>query len=304
MAPLTGVNVIPLQNPLPVRAGDLIGVDCPLNAPDPYSDHTSGAPAASWWAYFAPKLPDNATMSPGGPYSGQEELVNADVVGYPSVTGVAPSSGPPAGGTAAAITGTHLADINGVTFGGVAASSVTAVSDTQVNATAPAHAAGTVDVRVVNAAGTSPVVAGDAFTYQAPAPPPAPTPPSNAFTVRNLSVQSNSTIVIALNSPGPGNFSATAIATAAGTAATGRRGHRKTKKPSHIRFGTATVLSTGTGAVQLRITPTATARRLLRQGESLRVATTITFTPVDGTPATQTKTLTVAPKRTKHKHHA
>jgi hypothetical protein len=86
----------------------------------------------------------------------------------PVVTSVGPSSGSTAGGTAVTISGSRLADVTGVTFGGVAASALKVVSDSQVQATAPAHAAGVVDVQAIDVAGTSPSVAGDAFTYQAP----------------------------------------------------------------------------------------------------------------------------------------
>jgi hypothetical protein len=52
-----------------------------------------------------------------------------------------------------------------VFFGGVTASAVQIVSDTQIIATAPAHAAGTVDVTIQSPYGTSVRVATDQFTY-------------------------------------------------------------------------------------------------------------------------------------------
>ena len=88
-------------------------------------------------------------------------------VAAPTVTSVAPASGPAAGGTAVVITGTNLTGATAVSFGGTAATSFTPVNATTVNATAPAHAAGVADVRVTTAGGQSAVVAGDHFTFVA-----------------------------------------------------------------------------------------------------------------------------------------
>lgn len=68
----------------------------------------------------------------------------------PTVTAINPNSGPVAGGTAVAITGTNFAAGATVTFGGTAATGVTVDSSTSISATAPAHTAGSVDVTVTN----------------------------------------------------------------------------------------------------------------------------------------------------------
>ena len=100
----------------------------------------------------------------------------------PTVTSISPTSGPIAGGTVVTITGTNLTGATGVTFGGVAATAVTPLSATSVQATAPAHAAGAVDVKVTTGAGTSAVSAGDTFTFNGDTTPPGPTPEQvNAF---------------------------------------------------------------------------------------------------------------------------
>ncbi len=167
-APSVGTNVITLPSPVPIKSGDIVGVDCPAGAPVPFSNT---APASSTFGFFSsPVLADGGTpRSPTNQISNDEELVNADVVGVPVVTSVTPSSGPLAGGTTVTIAGSRLADVTGVTFGGTAASALAVISDSQVQATAPAHAVGPVDVQATDVAGTSPSVAGDAFTYLAPA---------------------------------------------------------------------------------------------------------------------------------------
>jgi LPXTG-motif cell wall-anchored protein len=85
----------------------------------------------------------------------------------PAVTSVDPGEGPIAGGTAVTVHGSGFTGATSVTFGGTAATEVTVVDDTTLTATAPAHAAGSVDVVV-----TTPDASGtgtDAFTYDAAA---------------------------------------------------------------------------------------------------------------------------------------
>ena len=82
----------------------------------------------------------------------------------PTVNAVEPDSGPAAGGTAVTITGDDLTGVTGVTFGGVAATGVSVVDDNTVEAVAPAHAAGAVDVVATDANGTDTLVGG--YTYE------------------------------------------------------------------------------------------------------------------------------------------
>jgi hypothetical protein len=84
--------------------------------------------------------------------------------GAATVSSVAPAVGPAAGGTVVTVTGTNLTGVSKVTFGGTAGTNLTAVSGTQVKVTAPAHAAGAVDVVVSDDSGD--VTKTGAFTYQ------------------------------------------------------------------------------------------------------------------------------------------
>ncbi len=81
----------------------------------------------------------------------------------PTVTAVSPASGPIAGGTSVTITGTGFLTTTAVKFGSTAATSYTVNSDTQITATAPAHAAGVVNVVVTNSTGSGTLTNG--FTY-------------------------------------------------------------------------------------------------------------------------------------------
>ena len=85
----------------------------------------------------------------------------------PTVTGLDTTSGPVVGGTTVTISGTGFTGTQAVAFGGIPASSFTVESDTQIRATTPNASAGTVDVLVGNAAGTSTANAADQYTYTA-----------------------------------------------------------------------------------------------------------------------------------------
>ncbi|MEU7093026.1 IPT/TIG domain-containing protein [Kitasatospora aureofaciens] len=85
----------------------------------------------------------------------------------PAVTGLAPAHGPTTGGTTVTLTGSHLTGTTAVTFDGTPASNVTVVNDTTVTATAPAHAAGAVDVTLTAKGRTT---AAGRYTYDVPPP--------------------------------------------------------------------------------------------------------------------------------------
>jgi len=68
----------------------------------------------------------------------------------PTVTAISPATGPAGGGTPVTITGTGFLTGATVTFGGTSATGVTVVSGTSITATAPAHAAGAVNIVVTN----------------------------------------------------------------------------------------------------------------------------------------------------------
>jgi CSLREA domain-containing protein len=85
-------------------------------------------------------------------------------LGVPTVSKVSPNAGPLAGGTAVTITGSNFASPVTVMFGTAAASNVAVVSGSKITATAPAGA-GTVNVMVTTAGGTSGTSLVDQFTY-------------------------------------------------------------------------------------------------------------------------------------------
>jgi hypothetical protein len=84
----------------------------------------------------------------------------------PTVTRLAPKSGPAAGGTSVTITGTGFSSSATVKFGTVSAARVTVNSSTSITAVSPAGASGTVDVTVTTSAGTSAVNKKGHFKYK------------------------------------------------------------------------------------------------------------------------------------------
>jgi len=87
--------------------------------------------------------------------------------GAPTVMSVHPNAGPMSGATAVTINGCGFTGLTAVTFGAPAAG-FTFVSDSQVTAVSPGHAAGAVDVLVTTPKGSSAANAGDTFRFLAP----------------------------------------------------------------------------------------------------------------------------------------
>jgi IPT/TIG domain len=101
--------------------------------------------------------------------AGTSAAVTADQFTYvltlAVVSSLSQSSGPSAGGTTVTIKGTGFNGVTQVLFGTVPASSFSVSSSTRITAVAPAEAAGTVDVVVTTANGTSTTSSDDQFTY-------------------------------------------------------------------------------------------------------------------------------------------
>jgi IPT/TIG domain-containing protein len=108
------------------------------------------------------------TCSAGGSYlnasSGSEVFVTSTPV--PVVTSVTPGSGLPIplAGTMATLRGTLLTGATSVDFG-TRPALFTVVNANEIQATVP-RGTGTVDVRVTTPDGTSPMIAGDRYTYE------------------------------------------------------------------------------------------------------------------------------------------
>jgi hypothetical protein len=114
----------------------------------------------------APGLVDIRVVTPGG----SSPISLSDRFKFmPTVTNVSPNAGPVAGGTIVTISGSGFAvGTTGtkVKFGTVSATGVSCSSSTTCTATAPAHAAGVIDVKViVNKVPSAKNAPADRFTY-------------------------------------------------------------------------------------------------------------------------------------------
>ncbi len=127
-------------------------------------------------AYLAPTLTTLGSQTLTAVYQGDANFagsissgLSVTVLGslfLPNIAGVAPSSGSTAGGTSVVITGTALSGATEVDFGGVPATYVVN-ADNQITAVSPAEPAGTVDIVVWTANGSSPTSSSDKFTFTA-----------------------------------------------------------------------------------------------------------------------------------------
>jgi hypothetical protein len=107
-----------------------------------------------------------ATNGIGKPDVQDFTLTVNPAAGAPTVTGVAPGSGPPAGGTSVAVTGTNFTGATAVHFGTAAGTSLVVNSATSISITSPPGTSGaTVNVTVTTPAGTSATNVSDEFTY-------------------------------------------------------------------------------------------------------------------------------------------
>jgi IPT/TIG domain/PASTA domain len=147
---------------LPIQAGDLVGLEG--------SSASDGFPvtenAGSSFSIWRPPLEDGLAAAPGPPDSGVELGFDAVVQPAPQVVLMSPTSGPVTGGTSVTISGHDFTEVTAVRFGSTPATSFSVQSESSITAASPPSAqAGKVDVTVVAAGGTSPVTAGDQFTY-------------------------------------------------------------------------------------------------------------------------------------------
>ena len=105
----------------------------------------------------------------------------------------------------------------------------------------------------------------------------------------------NGTLTLSLVAPQAGRFTAIASSRSAyqiplaGVVA---------KKSKTVTYGRGSAVAAGAGAVTLTIKPSATAKKLLRQGKRIRLSVPIVFQAADGSaPSSQTESLTVKGKK-------
>lgn len=158
----TGEGVQTFSASIPVKAGDLIGVD-PTNATDKIGVATVNG---GGFASLFPTPLEGATVAPRPGVTGKELELSAEVQPQPVVKSIEPTFGPLTGGTKVKITGTDLGGASAVMFGELPAAAFTVESETQITATVPPFTnRGPQPVTVKTVAGTSELTKTDEFTY-------------------------------------------------------------------------------------------------------------------------------------------
>jgi hypothetical protein len=155
---------------IPVSRGDRLG----LYTGKPSSGQCFKGDLYSSGGEIHGDVPVGSSAGSSGLKTGYHATISAVILPPPVLAAVSPGVGPTTGGTEVTITGENLRRVKAVSFGSVPATSFREVDEGELKAIAPASVAGTVDVQVTTAAGTTPIVVGDRFDYSAPAP---PTPP-------------------------------------------------------------------------------------------------------------------------------
>ncbi len=159
--PLPGTET-PFE-PLPIQAGDAIGLDVGANS---WVAVAASAPAA--YASWFPPLADGSTLAPSRTKEGRELEFNALVEPPPSIASISPGSGSFRGGTRVLIHGQNLLTASSVKFGRRPAVEVRVLSETTATATTtPTSRPGRVPVRLTTAAGTSPSTRSSSFVLTA-----------------------------------------------------------------------------------------------------------------------------------------
>ena len=106
-----------------------------------------------------------ATSAGQSAFTSQDWFIYQPGVSAPAISELFPSSGPTSGGTSVTITGHGFTGATLVTFGGVAASNVTVVSDTELTVTAPAGGPGPATVTVTTPGGSASTSGSNQYTY-------------------------------------------------------------------------------------------------------------------------------------------
>jgi len=191
----------------------------------------------------AGKVPVTVTTAGGtSPTNALDEFTYA-----PTVTSIAPASGPEAGGTPVTINGSGFAADSTVTIGGAAASEVKVLSEQEITATTPAGTTGEQQVVVTDAAGPS--VAGPGFLYlTTPAVSSAAPPTTSSGTGGGTSTGSTGPTVVTSGLPAPVLARSANIATVAGRVTVrlpGARAFVSLSSARQVPFGTVVEAARG-----------------------------------------------------------
>lgn len=152
------------ETSIPVQAGDIVGLyEYNGSTAIPNACFYNNLVPTDYIAIAEESAADGATVVRPAIARAARPNISATLQPRPTIGSLSPASGPVAGGTQVAISGTDLENTTSVSFGGVAATAVTAVSETEILATTPPGSGpGSVEVTVRTSAGSA---AGE-FSYE------------------------------------------------------------------------------------------------------------------------------------------
>jgi hypothetical protein len=133
---------------------------------DPSTGEITGTPSSSGTVDFTVEVTDSET--PTAQIATKPLSIDVSPLSPLYVSDISPSNGTTSGGTSVTISGAGFVDVTAVEFDGVEARSFAAPSSTEITAVSPAESAGTVDITVTTAAGTSETNSADEFTFTVP----------------------------------------------------------------------------------------------------------------------------------------
>jgi hypothetical protein len=130
----------------------------------------------------------NVTVSTTQGTSTQTAAFTYVTASAPFISSLSPNQGPVSGGTTVTLTGTNLSGTTAVRFDGVAATSFTVNSATQITVVTPPHAAGAAAVTVTTPGGTSNPDDPQAYFFYAASPSLAAVAPASGTTAGGTTV--------------------------------------------------------------------------------------------------------------------
>ncbi|MFI5765383.1 IPT/TIG domain-containing protein [Streptomyces sp. NPDC051563] len=150
-----------------VTGTNLTGAVLTFGAGNPATDVTCTASSCTATAPAGTGTVDVRATTPGGT-SEPSPAGRYTYVPVPVVTSLSPATGSTDGGTVVTVGGTGLDGATAIVFGAGNPGTHLSCTATACTATAPAHAAGPVDVQVTTPGGTSAVTGAGRYTYQVP----------------------------------------------------------------------------------------------------------------------------------------
>ena len=148
-APVTGLVTYPISGGSALVVGTDVGAFLSTNNGTTWAALQNGLPKVGIDQVFTDKALTTLFVATHGRGAWKMPIA-ADTFAAPTVAGIVPTVGAPAGGTPVTITGTNFRAGASVAFDGFAATQVVVVNSTTITAVTPAHQTGFANVTVVN----------------------------------------------------------------------------------------------------------------------------------------------------------